>query len=1468
MSKSRINIQQTPLNPFAFEESIGSPIANNPYQAVSNGLEFVTEVPIEEGYSSLGNSRYAQQALQNHVVEQQGAMDLIAKGVGRTIAKVGTEILKTPGYVGGAAMGISNELFGDGKDSMSMMVDNSWVNAFESLDEQTKALMPVHISQEIQDGNILDKMGSGAWWATQGADGVGFMLSMFVPGAIAKLAGSGKALAGLAEVIANTKLGKITAAPKLLGLSPEVAELAGQARAGQAWINGADGIVAATVNTGLEAAAEAAGTFDNTYKGLKDKIKAGEMSDERAREIAGEKASSVFKSNVGLLMVSNLLEQAWVWKAFGSNADSVIAKATKDGIIDYNALRSQANKSFKQTVKEYTSGGLKNAAKEGVFEEGLQTQIEQNIEVGKTGSIQAGYDLLGNIFGGKDEFWENTELHEAMVLGSVLGSGMGFVGQVKENNNLDRFLNGYSKAESEDKWYNKLLKKVGVKQDAPDQKGIINILEENFIKNFKGDLTNLQTDGKLDPNKMYKAWEDGKKEEYIHAMYDSAVATGDEIGRQKWGLLIAQNYTQPFLGQQGMEKVFGDHVKNELTPVWQDRFQKQNGREATQEETTQFQEDFTKSGESVFNAYNEATRTNYPERFIKPEKGSTNQYASFRQKYFNAKLQTLLEFESLKTVKTKADEEFRRLNLESKVERLDDFGYKIKDSITAKEGQQIQDYFKLLKEVNKKQIETNQNYESLFDKETVNALYDAVIKDDLNVEEEVAKDTSKKKEEVKTKVESIAKKEEEIIKASEPVDDEFVSVESSEPDLTDATDKIFFEIGFDKTWTVDDVSRYTASLINVDVDRFLNKLGLPKSQQSFTRDELDAGEKYLARIAKEFVFLNRMSDVPQPEVQKTLDMVFRHLNELRENVDTESIVDTPIPSEKVKITRKSVPVKKTSTGEKKELTVTDTPEGTRIGELTDEGFIESRAEDFTDFQLIDESAKEVVEDFNPSDFQIIDDTRVDLSPTSSLPDEPLEDVSTSDLVEQEIGKLPISDKHTSGVNASYTFDGMVYKDNLTPEGLPVLGTPAQQRWFKYVDQMEITEADTIVVYPFNKIKENEELFAQISKEVSGIAILDTDLWSVLYKNGQPVKVDGQFVFTSIQRPETTYKAGNVRVANSHIDKFPGDTYAEKLRNAQSVYEQWYYGFKEPAEVSINEVTKGHMVMRYDDLGNVIWNQASTNIPSGVYQVVVSETGTVDFAGKIVNVNKGDVVAISNDINLYPLRVRNINKEEADMIVHMLSLLNEQSADDVVLDVSIPITSVKSRNSIGVFTDTEVPLFNYFTRFSKGEGGFYVEGQTIVYHPYGQEQRTIALADLYKDSESLRDFKDFLLSKRKAFNKRLVESPAVQFAFVKGTIRSIPIAGTYLSNALENDLLTMSVVHPDYPSRLQKNLYIGRSTGKTVAQETMKSEPVKKGNKYADRNKKASGNLDADKVFTADELLQIKLQSGEITKTCK
>lgn len=1473
MSKSRVKIEETPLDPFAFEKSISAVQKNNPYQTPSNGLEFVTEVPIEEGYSSLGNSRYAQQALQQHKAESQSSLDLISKGVGRTISKVGSEILKTPGYVGGAIGAIGNEVFGDGKNSMSLMVDNAWVNAFESMDEKFKELMPVHIQQEVQDGNILDKMGSGAWWATQGADGVGFMLSMFVPGAVAKLAGSGKALAGLAEVIANTKLGKITAAPKLLGLSPEVAELAGQTRAGQAWINGADGIVAATVNTGLEAAAEAAGTYDNTYRQLKEKVKSGEMSDERAKELAGEKASSVFKSNIGLLMVSNLLEQAWVWKAFGSNADSVITKAFKDGKLDLNALKSMGSKSFAQNLKEYSGGVLKNAAKEGVFEEGIQSQIEQNIEQGKSGAAQAAYDLVGNILSGKDEFWENTEMHEAMVLGSVLGSGMGFIGQVKENNNLDRFLNGYNKAQVEDKWYNKLLIKAKVKQDRPDSTGIIKLLDDNFIKNFKSDLSSLQTDGKLDPNKMFQAWEQGKKEEYVHAMYDAAVATGDEIGRQKWGLLMAQNYTQPFLGQQGMERVFEDHVKNELTEVWKDRFEKQNQREVSKEELDQFQSDFIQSGKSVFDAYNEATRTNYPERFVKPELGTTNQYAKFRQQYMNLKLQTLLEFESLKTVETKANEEFRKQGLESKIERLEDFNYKINGSITAQEGKQIQDYFKLLKELNKKKVEVNQNYELLFDRKAVQELYQSIINDKTDVEEELAKDTTKKKEKVKDVVETVAKKEEEIIAASLPRDDGFVPIESvTDTFESDPTDKVFFEIGFDKTWTFDDVSRYTATLINRNVDRYLNKLNSPESQQSFTRDELDAGKKYLTRIAKDFVFLNRMSEVPQPEVRKTLDMVFRYLNEIHITDDlmvqpTPPISNVVLPEEVVELPtpkRKKVPVKKKS-GEKKELTVVDSTEGTRIGELTDEGFVELKAEDFLDFQIIDEVAQEAVKDIDMSDFQMIEGTQVDLTSSSNLPiEEPT--TETESLVRQEIGRLPIDDKHTSGLHIAYTFDQR-YIDNLTPDGLPVLGTESQQRWFNTVNNLNLSEAYTVVVYPYSEIRKDEQLFLQISRETSGIEIKENDLWSVLYKNGKPVMDNVNFVFTSIQRPETVYQGSNLRVANRYIDEFPGNTFAEKKDNAEQYYRQWYNSFTSPTELSITDRSKGHMLMRRDSNGDPIWNKASTNIPEAVNRLEVSETGEIVVGGNVFKIQKGDVVAISDSDNVYPLRNRDLNNQEVDVIISMLDMLNTQSISDVQLNVNIPITDVKSRSSIGVFTDTDVPLFNYFTRFSKGEGGFYLEGNQIIYHPYGQEERSILLSELRSDKG--KDFRDFLLSKRKVYNKRISQRPAFTLTIKDGSIKSVPIGMKFQDHAMSNDLLTLSVVAKGYPSRLQQNLYLGDRTGRIVNAEQSKIEvPTKPVNKYANRASKASKNLEADKVFTADEILQIKLQSGEITKICK
>lgn len=761
------NPEGTPLDPFAFEKTMGVVRSNNPYVRPSNNLEINLEAPIEEGYSSLGNSIYAQKAINEYKYNEQGWGETLAKGIGRTLSKAGTEVLKVPGYIGGGVAAVGNEVFGDGKNSMSLMVDNGWINAFESMDEELKSLMPVHIGQQVQEGNLLDKMASGAWWATTGADGLGFMLSMIAPGAALKLARTGKALGSVAEVLANSRGGKILSANKFLGLSSEVEGLSETFKVGQAWTRNADGITAALLNTSIEAAAEGAGIYDNTMKELKPKIQSGEITEEFAKQLAGEKASSVFKSNMSLLLVSNLLEQAWVWKAFGSNADSVIGKAFKDGKLDLDTLKQMGNRSFKESLKDYGTGILKNIGKEGFLEEGVQSQIEQRVEKGKNdgfaGSLLAGEELLKNIVTGSDDFWKNTELHEAMFLGSVLGGGMGIVGQIKENNNLDRYLNGFSKANESNAWYNKLLRKSGLKQSPEDSQGLIGLLEDNYIKNFKSDLSAVQTNGVLDSNKMYALWEQGKTEEFIQARYDAAVASGDKVATEKNGLLLAQHYVQPFLGQKGMDEIFQQHVENELTPVWEQRFQQSYGRPATEQEVKQFQKDFTNSGKNVFDAFREAERTNYPENYIKQTSNDPVKYGEFRRKYFNGKLQTILEFQSLNNVETLVKEEFRKSGLQSKIEMIDDLNYKVVGSIDARESKEIQDYFKTLKEIDKQRQDTSSKYDLFFNKKEVQSLYDNVTKTEpVNVEQELEQDNENKRKEQQKIEKELAEKERKI----------------------------------------------------------------------------------------------------------------------------------------------------------------------------------------------------------------------------------------------------------------------------------------------------------------------------------------------------------------------------------------------------------------------------------------------------------------------------------------------------------------------------------------------------------------------------------------------------------------------------------------------------------------------------------------------------------------------------------
>jgi len=653
------NPNNTSLDPFKAEKEILNQLNIKPTQAVnpyvgmgdSQLADTFSGASLREGFSLLGDEQKALETQLDLDIADQSVLGNVAKGVGRTIGKGLTEILKTPGYVGGLAMAANNELLGDGKNSMSLAVDNAWINAFESLDQNIKDFMPVHIQQEVQDGGLWDKMTDSGWWATTGADGVGFMLSMFAPGAALKAMGVGKGAAVAAEILANSKVGKgIRSLGKFTTASEELFDTIGLYRYNTNLARNLDGVASAIVNTTIEAAAEAAGTFDNNYKELKEKVKAGEMSDEKAREIAGQKASSVFKSNLALLAISNVLEEAWIWKQFGYKQPSIIDDAISKGKIDFNKLSQITKKQYLDLVKDYGLGFGKNALKEGVFEEGLQTQIEQNAEKGKDGVLTATQDLLGQIFGGvfkgEDEFWNNSELHESMFLGAVLGGGMGLISQYKDNKNLERQLNGYTNPVVQTP-LQKIATKLGFKSLKPEVKGFANMIQDNWISNFKSNYNSLLKDGKLDESKVLEAINNNQKEQVLHALYDVAVQSGNKEEATRLGNYIAHNYVQPFLGQPGMERIFEDHVRNQVSEEWANRFEQYANRPATQEEIKEFEDSFIQSGNNVFKAYKEVEQTNTPERYFQPKNATPEQYSQFRKDYFQQRLKLLLDYNAI-----------------------------------------------------------------------------------------------------------------------------------------------------------------------------------------------------------------------------------------------------------------------------------------------------------------------------------------------------------------------------------------------------------------------------------------------------------------------------------------------------------------------------------------------------------------------------------------------------------------------------------------------------------------------------------------------------------------------------------------------------------------------------------------------------------------------------------------------------
>jgi hypothetical protein len=320
--------------------------------------------------------------------QEQSNWDRWGNAIPRLISKVGTEVLKTPGYL----YGLGEAALTDA--TLSESLDNAWLNSLEGLDQKTKEEFAIYKPKAVREGSIVDNLTSASFYTNEGVDGLGFLLSMMAPGA------------GI----------------KALGMSSKLAKLGMSAKAAEGIELGSQTLL----NSGLEAAAEAKGQVDNLkqqFFGPEGLVTTGQLSEEEANKRIETAASDIFKANMALLLVPNAIMNKNLLGRFNPT------KSTLDKITDAagNFINNPITK--KQMIGEYAKGIGMSALSEGFLEEGGQFAIEDYTKKVALGQTDA--DWMEGLMDSYADALTTTEGQKSIFLGSLLGSLGGAAGQYK-----------------------------------------------------------------------------------------------------------------------------------------------------------------------------------------------------------------------------------------------------------------------------------------------------------------------------------------------------------------------------------------------------------------------------------------------------------------------------------------------------------------------------------------------------------------------------------------------------------------------------------------------------------------------------------------------------------------------------------------------------------------------------------------------------------------------------------------------------------------------------------------------------------------------------------------------------------------------------------------------------------------------------------------------------------------------------
>lgn len=522
-------VQDQGIMPIRGTQTQFDPIILDEYKGTIGYKDNNLGVPVWHGTDFLKERRSQIQTVGNRVL----------KMFPRISAKFTSEVAKIPGYLGGAALAAGSGDIGD-------MVDNAWINSINQAEDYVKnELFPVYTPKSVQEGGLWKNITSSSFWATEGADGVGFLLSMLVPGAALKAGKVG--VLGAKGINTLSKVGKLIK-PGYQGI-----------KLGERGISNLDNIAATTINTLFESASEAGETFDK----VKNQLIASGWSEEDAKQKAGNAAVETLLANMAILIGPNALTQNQLFKAFNrtKGLNRLFGKSGE--------LLTQANKrGFKESIPLFGKELFKSIASEGFFEEGLQFASSKYFEDEALGKVDDYDNYLEAVLGTYIDNIGNTDMQKSIFLGGILGGGMAAVSTRNQIKAEDRAISG-------DKGFtpNKFQKLLGLKE-RKESKGLLSLLENNYInryndfeqvykKDTQGNyILNEQGDRIVDQAKLKNFKASLINNDIINLMQESAIKEGDELTFDFLKSVKDLQYMIPYFQQpEGMD-LLQQHIES------------------------------------------------------------------------------------------------------------------------------------------------------------------------------------------------------------------------------------------------------------------------------------------------------------------------------------------------------------------------------------------------------------------------------------------------------------------------------------------------------------------------------------------------------------------------------------------------------------------------------------------------------------------------------------------------------------------------------------------------------------------------------------------------------------------------------------------------------------------------------------------------------------------------------------------